>query len=405
MTGDGELQEGQNWEALQPRPRTSGSASSGSIVDRNELQSDKPTEEILALGDLEAKLRAFGWHVETVRRPRPRGAARGVRALSRRAGDGPKVARRAHDQGQGRLVHGASRRARATAVGRTAGTPARPTTRRSRARIAELVARIASAPAAPTSCSSPSPPLEEPCRRLEGEPRVGRRSARPADRPTSTSPRPTARRCSSSSRERSELVVLDADLASDCRIRGVRARAAGPLRRGRDRRAGHGLDGRRAGAPGPAAGGQLVRRASSPRARTSRSTTRRARARRSSTRCHYAGLIPAGPGKSHQSIRDISLLAALPNVTIVQPANAEETHGARCAGRSRARTRTSRSGSRSARRRAGSSFPATVASTPGRGSVLREGDDALLFAYGPVMLHEALTAAEALRRARRRCRS
>ena len=29
---------------------------------------------------------------------------------------------------------------------------------------------------------------------------------------------------------------------------------------------------------------------------------------------HYAGLIPAGPGKSHQSVRDISLLAALPDV-------------------------------------------------------------------------------------------
>src|SRR5438045_9373789 len=40
---------------------------------------------------------------------------------------------------------------------------------------------------------------------------------------------------------------------------------------------------------------------------------------------HYAGLIPAGPGKSHQSIRDISLLGALPNVAVVQPANAEET--------------------------------------------------------------------------------
>ena len=40
---------------------------------------------------------------------------------------------------------------------------------------------------------------------------------------------------------------------------------------------------------------------------------------------HYAGLIPAGPGKSHQSIRDISLLGALPGMTIVQPANAEET--------------------------------------------------------------------------------
>src|SRR5207237_7618334 len=40
---------------------------------------------------------------------------------------------------------------------------------------------------------------------------------------------------------------------------------------------------------------------------------------------HYAGLIPAGPGKSHQSLRDISLLSALPNMTIVQPGSAEET--------------------------------------------------------------------------------
>ena len=40
---------------------------------------------------------------------------------------------------------------------------------------------------------------------------------------------------------------------------------------------------------------------------------------------HYAGLIPAGPGMSHQSLRDVFLVAALPNMTIVQPANAEET--------------------------------------------------------------------------------
>ena len=32
----------------------------------------------------------------------------------------------------------------------------------------------------------------------------------------------------------------------------------------------------------------------------------------------------------------------------------------------------------------------------GRGTSLREGDDALLLAYGPVMLHEALTASELL---------
>ena len=63
LTGDGELQEGQNWEALQAAAHQ-GIGRLWAIVDRNELQSDKPTEEILALGDLAAKLRAFGWHVE-----------------------------------------------------------------------------------------------------------------------------------------------------------------------------------------------------------------------------------------------------------------------------------------------------------------------------------------------------
>src|SRR5262245_23029077 len=62
MVGDGELQEGQNFEGLQgaAQERLAGLTV---VVDRNELQSDKPTEEIVALGDLEAKLEAFGWHV------------------------------------------------------------------------------------------------------------------------------------------------------------------------------------------------------------------------------------------------------------------------------------------------------------------------------------------------------
>src|SRR5919201_1230136 len=62
MTGDGELQEGQNYEAFQGAAHA-GLANLTVVVDRNELQSDKPTEEILPLGELEAKLRAFGWHV------------------------------------------------------------------------------------------------------------------------------------------------------------------------------------------------------------------------------------------------------------------------------------------------------------------------------------------------------
>jgi transketolase len=64
MLGDGELQEGQNWEAFQ------GAADERLgrlwvIVDRNELQSDKPTDEIVGLRDLEEKLRSFGWEARS----------------------------------------------------------------------------------------------------------------------------------------------------------------------------------------------------------------------------------------------------------------------------------------------------------------------------------------------------
>src|SRR5215510_3315962 len=64
MVGDGELQEGQNFEALQAAAHQR-TGQLWVVVDRNALQSDKPTEEILALGDLEAKLGVFGWQVET----------------------------------------------------------------------------------------------------------------------------------------------------------------------------------------------------------------------------------------------------------------------------------------------------------------------------------------------------
>ncbi|MGL6278036.1 MAG: 1-deoxy-D-xylulose-5-phosphate synthase N-terminal domain-containing protein, partial [Gaiella sp.] len=62
MTGDGELQEGQNWEALQAaaHQRVPGLVV---VVDRNALQSDRTTEEILALESLETKLTAFGARV------------------------------------------------------------------------------------------------------------------------------------------------------------------------------------------------------------------------------------------------------------------------------------------------------------------------------------------------------
>ena len=109
---------------------------------------------------------------------------------------------------------------------------------------------------------------------------------------------------------------------------------------------------------------------------------------------HYAGLIPAGPGKSHQSVRDISLLAALPNVTIVQPGSWDETRGLlRWAVEDADETVALRLAIGPSPRRL--ELPAG-ASAIGRGSVLRDGSDAVLLSYGPVMLHEALLAAEGL---------
>jgi transketolase len=111
--------------------------------------------------------------------------------------------------------------------------------------------------------------------------------------------------------------------------------------------------------------------------------------------CHYAGLIPAGPGKSHQSLRDISLFGALPNCVILEPCNGKETKRALEWCVEEAETNCMM-------RLVISPSPRTIILPEdydfsfGKGTVLKEGKDAVLFAYGPVMLNEALTAAEML---------
>jgi transketolase len=111
--------------------------------------------------------------------------------------------------------------------------------------------------------------------------------------------------------------------------------------------------------------------------------------------CHYAGLIPAGPGKSHQSLRDISLFGALPNCVILEPCNGVETKRALqwCVDEARDTCMMRLVISPSPRN---ISLPEDYSFSFGKGTVLKEGKDAVLFSYGPVMLHEALTAAEIL---------
>lgn len=60
--GDGELQEGSNWEAfMQAAHRNLDNLIA--IVDRNKLQIDGCTENVMSLGNVAEKIKSFGWEV------------------------------------------------------------------------------------------------------------------------------------------------------------------------------------------------------------------------------------------------------------------------------------------------------------------------------------------------------
>jgi transketolase len=192
--------------------------------------------------------------------------------------------------------------------------------------------------------------------------------------------------------EREDLVALDADLASDCRVR--RFELAFP-----DRFVECGIAEQDmvSTAAGLARHGLLPVVNSFASFLASRANEQIYNQASEGTKVvyalHYAGLVPAGPGKSHQSVRDISLLGALPGTTIVQPGNAAET-------RALVRWAVERADGNVAIRLAIGPSPRHVEIDGelevGRGRVVRAGTDGVLLTYGPVMLHEALTAAEIL---------
>lgn len=194
---------------------------------------------------------------------------------------------------------------------------------------------------------------------------------------------------------REDLVVLDADLTADCRLKTFKSRYP-------DRFVQNGI----AEQDMVSMAGGLALAGFLPVVNTFASfLSARANEQIYNNACeqtriiyvnHYAGLIPAGPGQSHQSIRDISLYGALPKFEILQPCNAIETRMA-------VEYIINESSENCVLRlNIGPSprliqLPRGYHLTKGRGVTLLEGNDAILFAYGPVMLNEALVAAELLR--------
>jgi transketolase len=393
MTGDGELQEGQNWEALQAAAQER-LGRLWIVIDRNELQSDKPTEEILALGDLEAKLRAFGWHVRTCD-GHDHSELSAVFAEFRAGGDSPKalVARTIKGKGVSFMEHPAALAEGGGTYRWHAGAPDDESFERAYREIVDRVDGRLRELGLEGLATEPVAPLEEVVSQsLEAEPVSGAGTRQKVTDEYVADAYGEALVELAATNER--LVVLDADLASDCRVRAFEltypdrfvecgiaeqdmvSTAAGLAR--------HGLlpvVNSFASFLASRANEQIYNQASE--------------GSRVVYALHYAGLIPAGPGKSHQSLRDISLLAALPGMTVVQPANAEQT-------KALFRWAVEEADGNVAIRLAIGPSPRRIElpddklAQVGRATILRTGDDALVLAYGPVMLHEALTASELL---------
>ncbi len=66
LHGDGELQEGQNWEAIM-YAAAKNVDNLIATIDVNGQQIDGSTDHVLAMGSLQAKFEAFGWNVVTIK--------------------------------------------------------------------------------------------------------------------------------------------------------------------------------------------------------------------------------------------------------------------------------------------------------------------------------------------------
>src|SRR5262249_11190782 len=108
-----------------------------------------------------------------------------------------------------------------------------------------------------------------------------------------------------------------------------------------------------------------------------------------------AGLIPGGPGHSHQSVRDISAIGSVPGLTAIEPCS---EHEARLAIRWAVEENTASTYLRfvNVPMDLPYSLPATYSLQVGRGVALRDGRDIALVGYGPLLMANAWRAADDL---------
>ena len=394
MVGDGELQEGQNWEALQAAAHQRVGRLLV-VVDRNELQSDKATEEILALERLDEKLRAFGCRVATCD-GHDHAALRAAFAAFRDDEGTPAVlvARTIKGKGVSFMEHPVALAAGGGTYRWHAGAPDDETFERAAEELLGRIRELAGADGLEPVATEPVPAGDDARgTSLAGEPEsgAGTRAQRVTDEYVAAAYGDALLELAA---REPRLVVLDADLASDCRVRAFEL--AEPGRFVENGIAEQDMVSMAAGMARHGLVPVVNSFASFLASRANEQIYNQASERTKVVYAmHYAGLIPAGPGKSHQSLRDASLVAAIPGVAVVHPCNAEETRAVVEWAVLEAEE------SVAIRLAIGPSprkieLPVEYGVEPGVGVTLRDGTDAMLVSYGPVMLHEALTAATLL---------
>lgn len=378
LTGDGELQEGQIWESLV----TAANEAMGeitAIVDHNKVQSDTWVSKTSHLGDLAAKFAAFGWHVA-------RCDGHDLKALEKVLGDLRKVTDRPKvviaDTIKGRGVsfmeHTSLGPERDSLYKFHSGAPS---PEHYSAAVQELMARV-NGVLAPMSVEPLRTETEQWQRRTPPQKpqRLVQAYSRALVAQAETNPK---------------LVALDADLVLDTGLIPFREKFPA-----RFVECGIAEQDMVSQASGMALSGLLPVVHSfacflSPRPNEQiyNNATERKKIGYVGS---LAGLVPSGPGHSHQSVRDIALLGNMPGLVAIEPSCETEVEEAvdYCINRT------------------ADSFYLRLVSVPwetpfalpagyrlqeGRGIALTEGADAVMIGYGPVLLSEAWRAAGLLK--------
>ncbi|HKB09394.1 MAG TPA: transketolase C-terminal domain-containing protein [Vicinamibacterales bacterium] len=374
MTGDGELQEGQIWESLQPAANEK-LAEIVAIVDHNKLQSDSALSAVSDLGPIEDKFRAFGWEVRRAD-GHDFAAIRDAFAHFATVTDRPKVLIADTIKGKGvSFMEG-------LACGDQtyhfhAGAPS---LKDYHAAVAELTKRIngrlARADAARlVTAAAPLP-----------------------DRVTPSNPEKLVLAYGDEllqmARTRPEIVVLDGDLLSDCGIEAFKSELPE-----RFIECGIAEQHMVSAAGGMALNGILPVVHSFACFLSTRANEHIYNNATERTKIIYtatlAGVVPGGPGHSHQSVRDISAIGSVPGLTAIEPCSERE---ARLAIRWAVEANPASTYLRFVNVPLDLPYtlPASYRLDVGRGVTLRDGADVALVGYGPLLNANAWRAAELL---------